>query len=99
MLVALPATDERHYMSPELEESADRPALENLVTPEMLGAGASAYRRWLARKDEIATEVREGTLADEIYLAMERKRLEQEADPVAGPVLRELREHLRQRAR
>lgn len=51
----------------------DRPA-QILVTPEMLGAGVTAYNKWDVRKEEIAEEFRLATLADEIYLAMERAR-------------------------
>jgi hypothetical protein len=51
------------------------------VTLAMLDAGVEAYDKWLAREDEIHHRARLGTLADEMYLAMERARIEHESVP------------------
>ncbi len=63
-----------------MKVSQERQAGAILVTPEMLGAGVTAYNKWTARKAEIAEEFRLATLADEMYLAMERARLSGTAD-------------------
>ena len=62
-------------MNTPLPISEKRQAGAILVTPEMLGAGVTAYNKWLVRQAEIAPGFREATLADEMYLAMERVRL------------------------